>query len=242
MVKRRSAIPRVSSVDFYLHALLLLTDSGRQAETSEVAEKVGVSQPAASRMLKTLAGKKLVALEPYQGARLTTEGLHRALRVVRRHRLLELFLHRVLGFDLAECHKRASAMQRAVDQTFEDKLDEHLGHPLTDPHGNPIPTRDAVWPKMADSPLLGLPPGTTGQVSRITTDDANMLMYLQGLGLKRGVTLVFEGVAPFDGPVSLRMGNKQVHLARKVAEVLYLRSAGNLPDGGLKRPLKNAGG
>jgi DtxR family transcriptional regulator, Mn-dependent transcriptional regulator len=221
--KTRSGRTKGSAGDQYLHAILLLTDKGRQAETTDVAEKVGVSPAAASKMVQRLAGKKLVVLEPYQGARLTHEGLHRALRVVRRHRLLEIFLHEVLGFDLRECHMRAASMQGTVDQTFEDRLDEFLGHPQHDPHGNPIPTRNAVWPKVADSPLLELPPGTEGKLSRIATDDPAMLSYLRKLGLRLGVRMVFESVAPFEGPVSLRLAGGPVHVARRVAEVLYLR-------------------
>jgi DtxR family Mn-dependent transcriptional regulator len=229
--KLRAKRVKGSAGDRYLHAILLLTDSGRQAETTDVAEKVGVSPAAASKMMRRLAHMKLVVLEPYQGARLTTEGMHRALRVIRRHRLLEIFLHKVLGFDLHECHARAAALQVSVDTTFEDRLDEFLGHPQFDPHGNPIPTREAVWPKVADSPLLKLPPGTAGKISRITTDDAEMLKYLHGLGLKPGAPVVFEGVAPFDGPVTLRVGNKQAHVARRVAEVLYLQGGDASSDG-----------
>jgi DtxR family Mn-dependent transcriptional regulator len=220
-----------SAGDRYLHAILLLTDSGRQAETRAVAEKVGVSAAAASKMMRRLAHMKLVVLEPYQGARLTTEGMHRALRVIRRHRLMEIFLHKVLGFDLHECHARAAALQVLVDTTFEDRLDEFLGRPQFDPHGNPIPTREAVWPKVADSPLLKLPPGAEGKISRITTDDVEMLKYLHGLGLKPGAPVVFEGVAPFDGPVTLQVGNRQLHVARRVAEVLYLQGGDAPADG-----------
>jgi DtxR family Mn-dependent transcriptional regulator len=229
--KLRTKRVKGSAGDRYLHAILLLTDSGRQAETTDVAEKVGVSPAAASKMMRRLAHMKLVVLEPYQGARLTTEGMHRALRVIRRHRLLEIFLHKALGFDLQECHARAAALQVSVDSTFEDRLDEFLGHPQFDPHGNPIPTREAVWPKVADSPLLKLPPGAEGKISRITTDDAEMRRYLHGLGLKIGVSVVFEGVAPFDGPATLRVGNKQAHVARRVAEVLYLQGGDASSDG-----------
>lgn len=226
-VKGRAGRSRGSAGDQYLHAILLLTDNGRQAETTDLAEKVGVSPAAASKMLQRLARRKLVVLEPYQGARLTSEGLHHALRVVRRHRLLEIFLHQTLGFDLRECHLRASAMQGAVDRTFEDRLDAFLGHPQTDPHGNPIPTSDAVWPKVADSPLLKLPPGSSGRISRITTDDPEMLDYLGKLGIKRGTAAVFEGVAPFNGPACLKLAGRQVHLARQVAEVLHLQKDGS---------------
>jgi DtxR family Mn-dependent transcriptional regulator len=225
-VIRRSRRVAGSAGDGYLHAILLLTDNGRQAETTDIAQRMGVSPAAASRMVQRLAKRKLVILEPYQGARLTADGMHRALRVVRRHRLLEVFLHRVLGFDLRECHVRAAAMQPTIDQTFEERLDEFLGHPSADPHGNPIPTRNVVWPKLHDTPLLKLPPGTRGTVSRIATDDPAMLEYLQKTGLKPGVKVVYEGLAPFDGPASLRLANRQVHLARRVAEVLHLQDHG----------------
>jgi Fe2+ transport system protein FeoA len=86
-----------------------------------------------------------------------------------------------------------------------------------------------------DNPLLKVPPGTAGKISRITTDDPDMLSYLGQLGIKRGVAVVFTGVAPFDGPASLKLADRDVHLARRVAEVLYLRGNGELPAGAKKR-------
>ena len=99
--------------------MTLLTDHGQQADTGDLAAKVGVTPAAASQMLKKLAELGLVKLEPYRGAHLTTEGLHRALRVVRRHRLLELFLHRIMGFDLHDLHVRARALEPAIDEAFD---------------------------------------------------------------------------------------------------------------------------
>lgn len=215
---------RYGAVDRYLHALLLLTNRGQQADTGDLAEKLGVSDPAASRMLKSLARQKLVKLEPYEGAELTTAGLHRALRVIRRHRLLELYLHRVLGFALDEVHERATGIQPVLDEAFEEKLDIALGHPKIDPHGEPIPSKDATWPRLSDAMLLELPPGTTGSVSRIMTDDSDVMNYLAGIGLKRGAAVAFEHVAPFEGPVTLRLGGKGVvHLGRRLAQLIFLQ-------------------
>ena len=109
-------------------------------------------------MLKKLAARGLVRVEPYRGAELTTEGLHHALRVVRRHRLLELFLHRVMGFPLQDLHARALTLQSAIDEEFEDRMDAMLDHPKIDPHGQPIPSKNATWPKLGDSSLLDLHP------------------------------------------------------------------------------------
>lgn len=213
-------------MDHYLHALLVLTDHGQPADTGDLAAKVGVSAAAASQMLKRLAEQDLVRVEPYRGAELTMEGLHRALRVVRRHRLLELFLHQVMGFELQKLHVRALALQPAIDEEFEEKMDAMLGQPKIDPHGQPIPVKNASWPKLGDSPLLDLPPGTSGQVSRITTDSTEVIQYLHGLGVRPGAVLVLEGVSPFDGPVAVRVKGNVVHLGRRVAQAIHVSEEG----------------
>jgi len=206
--------------------MMLLTDHGQQADTGDLAARVGVSPAAASQMLKRLAELGLVKLERYRGAELTTEGLHRALRVVRRHRLLELFLHQVMGFGLQDLHLRASALASVIDQPFEEKLDAMLGSPKIDPHGRPIPGKNVAWPKLGDSPLLDLPAGTTGEVSRITTDSAEEIRYLQGLGLAPGTAVALESVAPFEGPVAVRVKGSIVHLGRRLAQMLYVSEEG----------------
>lgn len=222
MAKTPARASRERSVDIYLHALLILTDHGQQADTGDLAARVGVSAAAASRMLKNLAGQGLVRLEPYKGAELTPDGLHRALRVVRRHRLLEVFLHKVMGFDLRETHHRAMALQPAIDEAFEEKLDELLGRPTIDPHGCPIPARNVTWPRLHDAPLVDLPAGTSGRVSRITSEDAEAIEYLAAQGVTTGTNLVLESVAPFDGPVTVRLGRRKVHLGRRLAKLVSI--------------------
>jgi DtxR family Mn-dependent transcriptional regulator len=224
MVKRKRHSPRARSVDLYLHAILLLTNHGQQANTGDVAARVGVSPAAASRMLKNLARKKLVRLERYQGAELTPEGLHQALRVVRRHRLLEVFLNKVMGFDLRESHERALRMQPTVDEVFEEKLDVMLGRPTVDPHGQPIPAKNMTWPKLADSPILDLPAGTAGVISRVTSEDGAAIKYLDGQGVRPGASIVLESIAPFEGPVFVRVSGRALHLGRRLAELIKVQS------------------
>jgi DtxR family Mn-dependent transcriptional regulator len=217
------------SVDRYLHAILLLVDHGEPADTGDLAREVGVSDAAASRMLRTLAEKGLVRVEPYQGAELTTEGLHRALRIVRRHRLLETYLHRIMGFDLREVHERAALMQPTIDEVFEDKLDEMLGHPRFDPHGRPIPSRNAKWPKVADTALVDLPAGSAGRVSRVTSDDADAISWLEGKGIAPGAPIAVEAIAPFDGPVTVKAGGKTLHLGRRLAATVQVAADESAP-------------
>jgi len=242
MVKAKRQRPRTRSaaIDQYLHAMMLLTDHGQQADTGGLAMRVGVTPAAASQMLRKLAEMGLVKLKPYRGAELTTEGLHRALRVVRRHRLLELFLHKVMGFDLQDLHLRASALESVIDEVFEEKLDAMLGSPKIDPHGRPIPGKDVTWPRLGDSPLLDLPPGTTGEISRVTTDSAEAIRYLEGMGLSPGAAVVLEGIAPFEGPVALRAKGKTVHLGRRLAKMLHLSEAGRRRAVGAARPQPRA--
>jgi DtxR family Mn-dependent transcriptional regulator len=223
--------PRARSIDLYLHAIMLLTDRGQQADTGDVAARVGVSPAAASRMLKNLALKKLVRLEPYQGAELTPEGLHQALRVVRRHRLLEVFLHKIMGFDLKESHLRALLMQPTIDDVFEEKLDVMLGRPKVDPHGQPIPAKNVSWPRLADLPLLDLPTGSSGQISRVTSEDEEAIKYLESQGVRPGSSIVLEKIAPFDGPVSVRISGHMRHLGRRLAQLINVQkpaTAGSL--------------
>lgn len=238
MVERVPENQRARSVDLYLHAILLLTDHGQQADTGALATRVGVSSAAASRMLKNLARKKLVRLEPYKGAELTHEGMHLALRVIRRHRLLEVFLHTVMGFDLRECHQRALRMQPTIDEAFEEKLDAMLGRPRVDPHGQPIPAKNVTWPRLADSPLVELPAGTCGEISRITSDDAEAIQYLADQGFCPGAPIVLESLAPFDGPLTVRVDRRVVHLGRRLAQLINVKDA---PDHDPPEPRKPRG-
>ncbi|HTN51350.1 MAG TPA: metal-dependent transcriptional regulator [Anaeromyxobacter sp.] len=232
--RARRVRKRSTSVDLYLHALLKLTDHGQPADTGDLAAKVGVSAAAASQMLKRLAEKDLVRLEPYRGAELTTEGLHAALRVIRRHRLLELFLHRIMGFELQGLHLRALGLQSAIDEEFEERMDAMLGRPEIDPHGQPIPARNATWPKLGDAPLVELPAGTSGQVSRIATESTEEIQYLHGLGVRPGAAVLLEGVSPFDGPVSVRVKGNVLHLGRRLAQAIYVSEEGKRKQSGPK--------
>jgi Fe2+ transport system protein FeoA len=123
---------------------------------------------------------------------------------------------------LQDLHARASALQAAIDEEFEERMDAMLEHPRIDPHGRPIPGKNASWPKLGDSALVDLPPGTSGQVSRITTDSTEVIKYLHGLGVRPGAVMVLENIAPFDGPVSLRVKGNVIHLGRRVAQAIHV--------------------
>lgn len=136
------------SKEDYLKAIWSLserqTDEKSDALTRDLAEHLQVSPPAVSRMLKQMEQQSLVAHVPYYGVRLTEKGREVALKVVRRHRLLELFLAQVLKYDLDAVHDEAERLEHHISAEFEAKIDALLGYPKTCPHGSPIPSREGI--------------------------------------------------------------------------------------------------
>lgn len=130
------------AIEDYLKTIYLLADPDwPEVTTGEIAQRLRVSQPSATNMVKRLAGLGYVRHTPYRAVVLTARGRSRALRVVRRHRLLELYLKDVLGLPLEDVHREAERLEHALSDLLESRLDEVLGHPAVDPHGEPIPQR-----------------------------------------------------------------------------------------------------
>jgi DtxR family Mn-dependent transcriptional regulator len=129
------------AVQDYIKAIYALSQEGRQANTKLLAEHLGNSQPAVSKMLRLLQERGWVLHTPYYGARLTEEGEAAALEVIRHHRLLERYLMEHLGFDESEVHGQAERLEHHISEEFEDRIAELMGHPETCPHGKPIPPK-----------------------------------------------------------------------------------------------------
>jgi DtxR family Mn-dependent transcriptional regulator len=131
--------------DYLKEIYKLQTEQGR-ATTSALAERVGVSPPSATAMLKKLAGLKLLRHERYRGVMLTAAGEKAAIEVIRHHRLLEQYLSETLGIPVEEVHDEADRLEHAISEELEARIDESLGFPTHDPHGDPIPGADLSWP------------------------------------------------------------------------------------------------
>ncbi len=132
------------AVQDYLKTIYALSITGRPVTTGEIAQRLGVAPPSATNMAKRLASLGLVRHVPYHAVALTPAGRRLALAVVRRHRLLELYLERMLGVGIEHVHQEADRLEHAVSEALEARLDEILGHPSVDPHGEPIPQRKAL--------------------------------------------------------------------------------------------------
>src|SRR5437868_5200449 len=138
--------PLSQTAEDYLKEIYKLQAEQGRATTSALAERVGVSPPSATAMLKKLAALKLLRYEPYRGVTLTPTGEKAAIEVIRHHRLLEQYLSETLGLPVDEVHAEADRLEHALSEELEARIDESLGFPTHDPHGDPIPGADLRWP------------------------------------------------------------------------------------------------
>ena len=195
----------------YLGEIYRLERSPEGVSTSALAERLEVSPSAAARMLRRLDEAGMLTHIPYQVVKLSPEGEREALRSIRRHRLLEVFLVKVMGFGWDEVHEQAHGLQLTITEAFEDRMDAVSGYPTHCPHGDPIPTKDGGMAEVKDQPLLEMPAGSAGVVRRVKTDDGEKLRYLAELGLVPGTPIRLLHRAPFNGPLRLQT-NKQEHI------------------------------
>lgn len=165
---------------------LCLSHGGQPAATGQIATALGVSPGTVTSMLKTLADGHLVTYTPYEGVRLTSAGRALALRVLRRHRLIELFLSRTLELTWDEVHEEAEHMEHSVSDRLIDRIDAYLEHPETDPHGDPIPKADGTVHRPPGQSLADCAAGERFRLCRVLDQSPSFLRYLSDAGLVIG--------------------------------------------------------
>lgn len=173
--------------------------------TSALAETMGVSAPAVTRMVQRLKEAGYLEHEPYRGIQLTPAGEREALGNIRRHRLVECFLVNVMGFGWHEVHEEADALGDTVTNSIIDRMEIMAGYPRRCPHGEPIPSADGNMPRVVDVPLSESSQGAEWVISRVHTHDGDKLAYLGELGLKPGAHITLVHRAPFNGPMQIRI-------------------------------------
>lgn len=214
---------RTEAVEDYLKAIYLVETERGDVTTQVVAERMEVSAPSATGMLKKLAELKLVKHEPYHGVVLTAAGRKIALEIIRHHRLLELYLAEALGYSWDKVHAEAEKLEHHISEEFEDKIAAMLGNPITDPHGDPIPAKDGSIPPQDTVRLCDVTNGETVTVTRVAAQDAAQLTYLGTLGIRPEASLTLIAKAPFDGPVHLRIAGHDHHLGLNLARQIFIR-------------------
>ena len=199
---------QTEAVEKYLKTIYEIQQQGGRVKTSILAQTLGVTAGSVTDMLKRLSGTrpKLVSHELHKGVALTPRGKKVALGVIRRHRLLETFLNRVLGFSWDEVHDEAAKLEHHISDRLTDAIAEYLNHPQYDPHGDPIPEKDGNVKADNYRSLAATPLGESVRIARVHHTDAELLRYLDKLGICLETIVTVVEKAPFDGPLSIRVG------------------------------------
>jgi DtxR family Mn-dependent transcriptional regulator len=208
----------------YAKAIYLLAQEHERVTTSLLAERLGFAAASITGMLQKLAKQGLVTYTPYHGVVLAPEGQRIALEVLRHHRLLETFLVQALDFSWDEVHTEAEVLEHSISERLEARIAERLGNPSADPHGDPIPAPDLTLPAETYQPLGLLPIGAEGEIVRVTDQHAEHLRYLKELHLLPGVTVRVSAKAPFDGPVTIAVGDTLLALDSRLARSIMIRT------------------
>jgi len=217
--------PFSSSVGDYVKAIWDLGGKGA-ASTKEVAARLSVSPASVSSMFVRLQEMGLVRHERYHGASLTDSGRVEALRLVRRHRLIETFLLEHLGYHRQEVHDEAERLEHAVSDGFTERLAEFLGHPQHDPHGEPIPAADGTLEPDPSFPLTDARAGRRVRIHKVGDDDDSVLEYLGDRGLIPGRILTVREIRALDGMVTVEDEDGETHsFGSKVARQVFVRPA-----------------
>ena len=214
-------IAHTEAVEDTLKAIFALSTCDIPATTSALAGRLGVAAPTVTAMVKRLVANDLVARADRHRVELTEHGLRHALDVVRRHRLLELFLVRVLNVPWDEVHDEAEVLEHYLSPMLVGRIDDYLEHPTHDPHGDPIPSNSRPHVETWTRSLSDSLPGTAFRVERISSRDGAALRYLGGLGIRPGVVLEVVERAPFDGPLWIRIDSAAHGLSASLATLVH---------------------
>lgn len=213
------------TIENYVKAIYQLAQGAGDAAvaTGQISAALGVLPGTVTSMLKTLDESNLATYTPYEGVRLTSSGRALALRVLRRHRLIEQFLSQTLSLTWDEVHEEAEHMEHAVSDALVDRIDVYLGHPSTDPHGDPIPKADGTVAAAADRPLSECREGDRFRVARVVDQSSEFLRYLSQSGLAIGVQGAIVGYDQGYKRLTIRIGAGEQTLPRDVAAKLMVR-------------------
>jgi DtxR family Mn-dependent transcriptional regulator len=210
------------SIQEYLLAIYRLQVEQDPVTTTDLAVHLGLAPASVTGMLQKLHSLGLVEHTPYQGARLTAAGQEEALRLLRIHRLWELFLTKVLGLSWDEVHAEAHRLEHATSDRLADRLENFLSQPKSDPHGQLIPSREGKLPSRHSLPLSEVTAGEMVALVEVPDSNAELLRYLGELGLYPGIIIQVLAVAPFKGPHTIRFGNNEQAIGWELAGKLLV--------------------
>lgn len=192
------------SVEDYLKTIFHLSEAGAPASTSDIASHLELAPASVTGMVKRLSEQGLLEHLPYRGVQLTAAGRRAALRMVRRHRILESYLVAFLEYTWDTVHEEAERLEHAVSDPLIERMAAALGNPSVDPHGDPIPAPDGTMAALVYTPLDEVEVGQSARIRRVETGQPDRLRYLADHGLVPGASVAVTARQPFGGPVALR--------------------------------------
>ena len=213
------------AVEDYLKAIYKLAASGQRCAPSLVAEKMGVSPAAVTKMVRRLQELNLAEYAGSREIRLAPAGEKVALEIIRHHRLLEAYLMEALDYTWDQVDGEADRLEHVISEEFEAKIDQLLGYPTRDPHGDPIPTRDGQVDLTRHGTLGELEPGQEGVIRRVADGDPALLRYLGNLGLYPDTPVAMLSKEPYGGPLRVRVSGTEHAIGRELAESVFVAPA-----------------
>ena len=204
-----------TAIEDYLKTIYDLTTGGERASTNKIAVELNVKPASVTSMIKKLSAMHppLVDYQKHRGVMLTREGERAALQIIRRHRLLEKYLHEVMDFNLDEVHQAAHQLEHSISPAFEEQMARALDNPPYDPHGAPIPDRDLNMPSHSTLKLSELRQGQRAVIRRVPDDDAQLLRYLEKMGVIPGTVFEVLEFSPFDKVFSVQLEGRDAPIS-----------------------------
>ncbi len=224
MSEQQDTLLKSTSVQNFLKTVYSLQQQMERASTNALAEALSIQAPSVTDMAQRLEEANLVDYQKYRGVVLTPEGEQLALQIIRRHRLIELYLVAELGYELSEVHDEAEHLEHAVSDRFIDALAQKLDHPLIDPHGDPIPGADGTITRRELSPLTEWPLHTSAVVSRIKATNPEMLQHILDRNFKLATQVEVLARDPFDGPLTVWLDDTERVIGHNVAACILVEA------------------
>lgn len=203
----------------YLKAIYHLSEGGSKAVlTNELAEAMNTKAASVTDMIKKLSAKSVITYEKYYGVNVTAKGKNDALMVIRKHRLWETFLVEKLGFSWDEVHEVAEQLEHINSNRLIERLDEFLGYPKVDPHGDPIPDNKGKLKVQPQIAIDKLSIGDQGKIAAVKDSDSNLLKYLDKIGAKPGTKIKILGKEDYDESMEVLIDDHRVFISKEVSQ------------------------
>ena len=211
------------SKEDYLSAIYKFRDEDGEIKPNLIADTLDISNAAVTDMLRKLSTDGLVVYKKYKGIKLTVEGENYAKNMVRRHRIWETFLNRILGMPWDKVHEEAEKLEHSSSDELINRIEEYLDYPETDPHGYPIPNRKGKLPKHKIAVAISeLNKNEKAEVIRVNDTNSRLLSYLSKIGIDLGKEISIKDVLDFDGSMLLKINNKEVNISKAIASNIFV--------------------